>query len=256
MAERFPRVIAHRGASRDCPENTFAAFDEALRQGCDGIELDVQLSRDGVPVVYHDRTLTRAGGGRRRVASLDASELAALDAGARFAPRFKGEPLPTLEAVLDRYARRTRLLVEIKTREHRAGTEQHLLLARTVAGMVRQMGLDRRVLALSFDPDVLAACAAEAPRLGRVLNLKPPSRLTPGLRKRLPSLHAISADVRTLGRPFADGVRRAGRPLLVYTCNTPRRAGRARALGATGVLSDRPGWLVEFFRRGGTADEA
>ena len=78
------QAIAHRGASRDCPENTLAAFDEALRQGCDGIEMDLQLSRDGVPVIYHDRTLTRAGGGRHRVVSRDLAELRTLDVGARF----------------------------------------------------------------------------------------------------------------------------------------------------------------------------
>ena len=82
-----PWIIAHRGASRDCPENTLAAFDEALRQGADGIELDVQFTQDEVPVVFHDKTLTRAGGGRRRVAGLSFRELRELDAAARFEGR-------------------------------------------------------------------------------------------------------------------------------------------------------------------------
>ena len=118
MTRRHDRVwvIAHRGASRDCPQNTLAAFDEALRQGADGIELDVQLSRDGIPVVYHDRTLTRAGGGRRRVAQLDFAELRQLDPGNRVDRRFRGQHLCSLEEVLQRYGRCTRLLVEIKIR--------------------------------------------------------------------------------------------------------------------------------------------
>ena len=249
QAEPPTWVIAHRGASRDCPENTIAAFDEALRQGCDGIELDVQLSRDGVPVVYHDKTLTKAGGGRRRVAQLALRELAALDVGTRFDARYAGQRIPVLEEVLDRYGRRTRLFVEIKTREGRAAANRHLLLVRTVAGLVTKMKLENRVWVLSFDAGLLAACAREAPRLRPVLNLRPPSRVTPTLRKRLASLHALSVDVRTLTGTFAAGVRRAGRPLFVFTCNTPRKAERALAVDPAGVMSDRPGWLIDHFKR-------
>lgn len=245
IPERTPWVIAHRGASRECPENTIAAFDEALRQGCDGIELDVQLSRDGVPVVYHDKTLARAGGGRRRVAQLDRDELDALDVGAGPGERDRRHPIPSLEQVLDGYGRRTRLLVEIKTREGSTGAPRHLLLARTVARLVRRMRLDRELLVLSFDPSVLAACAEEAPRLALVLNLKPPRRMTRPIRARLASLHGLSADVRTLTPSFAAAVRRTGRPLFVYTCNTPRDAARALAAGPAGIMSDRPGWLAD-----------
>ena len=83
-------VIAHRGASRRRPENTLPAFDEALRLGCDAIELDVQLSRDGVPVVFHDKTLSRAGAGRKRVAGLKLAELRSLDAGVGFDAAYRG----------------------------------------------------------------------------------------------------------------------------------------------------------------------
>ena len=250
QAERPTWVIAHRGASRDCPENTIAAFDEALRQGCDGIELDVQLSRDGVPVVYHDKTLTKAGGGRRRVAQLAQRELAALEVGGWFDARFSGQRIPALEDVLERYGGRTRLFVEIKTREGTTAPDRHDLLARTVAGLIKKMSLEKRVCVLSFDADVLAACSREAPRLRPVLNLKPPPRLTPTVRKRLASLHALSADVRTLTGTFADGVRRAGRPLFVFTCNTPGNVERALAVRPAGVMSDRPGWLADQIQRG------
>jgi glycerophosphoryl diester phosphodiesterase len=250
QAERSAWVIAHRGASRDRPENTIAAFDEALRQGCDGIELDVQLSRDGVPVVYHDKTLTKAGGGRRRVAQLALRELRALDVGTWLDARYTGQRIPVLEHVLERYGRRTRLFVEIKTREGIAAADRHLLLARTVAGLVKKMKLEQRVWVLSFDAGVLAACAREAPRLRSVLNLRPPPRVTPTLRERLASLHALSADVRTLTTTFAAGVRRAGRPLFVFTCNTSRKAERAFAVGPAGVMSDRPGWLADHFKGG------
>jgi glycerophosphoryl diester phosphodiesterase len=243
-----PWVIAHRGASREAPENTLAAFDEALRQGCDAIECDVQLSRDGVPVVYHDRTLTRAGGGRRRVARLAVDELTRLDPGRRFDRCFEGEHIPTLEAVLERYARRTRLLVEIKTREGCARLERHLELASAVADLVRNLRSEKLVALLCFDGDVLSHLERVAPSIPRVVNLKPPRRLSPALRARLGSLAAVSADVRALTTAFGRDLQDAGCPLMVYTCNTTARVRRALGAGAMGVMSDRPRWLAGVLR--------
>ena len=70
-----PLIIAHRGASAVAPENTIAAFEAAIAAGADGIEFDVRLTRDGVPVVIHDETLYRTHGVRRRVGDMTLSEL-------------------------------------------------------------------------------------------------------------------------------------------------------------------------------------
>ena len=228
------RVIAHRGASRDCPENTYAAFDEALRQGADGIELDLQLSRDGIPVAYHDRTLARAGGGRKRVAGLDLAELE------RLAPGF-----PTLEQIMKRYGRRTRLFIEIKTREGSSGQERHRELARAAALLVARSKTRDKHQLLSFDVDVLRAAADAAPEVRRALNLKPPRRLGPKLRAVLPLVSTVCADIRSLTPEFARALSVAGRPLYAWTCNTPHSVTRAVAAGVEGVMSDRPAWLAE-----------
>lgn len=249
-------VIAHRGASRDCPENTLAAFDEALRQGADGIELDLQLSRDGVPVVYHDKTLGLAGHGNERVGQVDFAKLAKLDVGAWLDGRFRGQHIPSLDEVLERYGKRTRLLLEIKTREGRAGREQHHQLARTVARTVQRKGLESNTMLLSFDTAVLEVCADEAPGIRRVQNLKPPPVPTRTLRDRSGSLWALSVDVRTLTSAFAAAARRDGVPLLAFTCNTERRVESALAAGAIGVMSDRPGWLAEYLRQRAPSDGA
>jgi len=239
-------VIAHRGASADCPENTLAAFDEALHQGCDGIELDLQLSRDGLPVVYHDRTLGPADPGKRRVGQVDFTELAQLDVG--------GQHIPSLDEVLERYGQRTRLLLEIKTREGRAGGERHRQLARTAVRMVLQRGLEENVMMLCFDREILAVCAAEAPGIRRVQNLKPPPLLTRGLRERAASLWALSVDLRTLTSRFAAAARRDGVTLLAFTCNTEKSLASALAAGAVGVMTDRPAWLAEQLRRRAPSD--
>ena len=82
-----------------------------------------------------------------------------------------------------------------------------------------------------------------------MLNINASSVLRKRLKTRLDSLFALSVDVRTLTPSFAAAVRRAGRPIFVFTCNTPRRVERALEAGATGVMSDRPGWLAGYLRR-------
>jgi glycerophosphoryl diester phosphodiesterase len=102
-------IIAHRGASAEAPENTLAAFRRAIELGADGVELDVRLAADGVPVVIHDATLKRTASIDRRVADMTSTELARLDVGSWF-NRHHGhlaneayalERIPTLERVLD-----------------------------------------------------------------------------------------------------------------------------------------------------------
>jgi len=242
-------AIAHRGASRDCPENTIAAFDEALRQQCDAIELDLQLTRDGIPVVYHDRTLHKINGRRHRIATQTLSELRRLDAGAWFDPRFAGQRIPTLTEVLTRYAGRTHLLLELKLRSDQA---TRLRLARTVAEIVHQAGATERVHLLCFDPGLLEAAVRTVDDVRTVLNV---GRMIPRGSipdDRLTRLDAISVDVRALTRPVVAAARRAGLPLLVFTCNSGTDVDRALRAGAAGVMSDRPEWLRSTLDRQGT----
>jgi len=236
------RVIAHRGASADRPENTIAAFDEALRQGCSAFELDLQLSRDGVPVVFHDRTLSKADRSRMRIADLPLARLRELDVGGWFGEDYRGERIPTLEEVLERYVRRARLLLEIKVRE---GETHGPELARAVAETIERSSSGGQTMVLCFDPSVLDELESVAPHLPRVLNVRPERSLAPDLRSALGRLSALSVDIRRLSERYASEVRRAGCPLLAFTCNTTRRLRKALDAGAGGVMTDRPGWLVE-----------
>jgi glycerophosphoryl diester phosphodiesterase len=114
------RVFAHRGGSALAPENTLAAFELGLRAGADGLELDVHLSADRVPVVVHDATLDRTTDGTGPVAALTAAELARVDAGCRFMDARGGFPfrgqrfgVPTLREVLLRH-RGVPIIIEMK----------------------------------------------------------------------------------------------------------------------------------------------
>src|SRR5436853_1370309 len=111
-----PLVLGHRGASGYAPENTLSAFNLAMDQGADGVELDVTLSADGVPVVIHDDTLDRTTSGHGPVGALTLAQLKRLDAGyaAQFGKQFAGERLPTLAEVFAAYGQRTFINVELK----------------------------------------------------------------------------------------------------------------------------------------------
>ena len=104
-----PLIIAHRGASAFAPENTLAAFRRAIEEGADGIEFDVRLAKDGVPVVFHDSKLKRLAKIERRVSDFTAEELNKIDVGSWFNqafPRrsddsFSGETVPTLKNLFE-----------------------------------------------------------------------------------------------------------------------------------------------------------
>jgi len=118
--------IAHRGASGYAPENTMAAFEKAFEMGADMLELDVQLSKDGQVVVIHDSTVERTTNGQGKVGDLTLEELRKLDAGSWYQSEFKGEFVPTLTEVLERYGGRIGLLIEIKSPSHHPGIEQKI----------------------------------------------------------------------------------------------------------------------------------
>ncbi|WRH65902.1 MAG: glycerophosphodiester phosphodiesterase family protein [Planktothrix sp. GU0601_MAG3] len=90
-------IIAHRGFSVMAPENTLVAFSAALQQGANSLEFDLQVSADGIPVIFHDQELNRITGVSGKISEKTVAELKELDAGSWFAERFAGESIPTLE---------------------------------------------------------------------------------------------------------------------------------------------------------------
>lgn len=238
-----PWVIAHRGASAEFPENTRAAFDAALKADPDAIELDLQRSRDGVPVVWHDRSLKKLGLPRRRVAGLKAVELERLDAGAWFGAAFAGERIPTLDAVLDRYGGRVTLLLEVKLRGGCPAAARHRQLAVQAAERVAERGLLDRAYLLCFGLSPLLAARERVPGLRCVLNLDDAPRPTAAFRRRVESLYALCFNIRALTPRRVAEAHEMGKPVLTFTCNSAESVAKALAAGADGIISDRPGWL-------------
>jgi glycerophosphoryl diester phosphodiesterase len=243
------QIIAHRGASREAPENSRAAFDAALRHAVSGIEFDVQLTLDGVPVLYHDRTLSRIGGGRRRISDFRLKELRALDWGSWFDSSFAGEPLMTLDGVLRRYGRRTILFLEIKSRRlDRLSGRSEILTAKVLSAVRRILPKERleEVCLLSFDPGVLMLAAKREPGWNYVLNIESPGDWSRANRPRGVPLRACCLPVARLTPAFARRLHREGLQVMTYSCNTPRQALAALRAGADTILTDDPRWLGTY----------
>jgi glycerophosphoryl diester phosphodiesterase len=153
-------VIAHRGASAAAPANTMAAFDKAAELGADGIEFDVHLCADGVPVVIHDFAVDATTDGSGRVAEMTLAQLKQLDAGSYFDPAHVGERIPTLEEVLLAFGNRLLLNVELKSTSLRDNG-----LERAVIALVKKYGLESRVLFSSFNPFSLRRAKKIAPHI-------------------------------------------------------------------------------------------
>lgn len=147
----MPKIIAHRGASAHAPENTMAAFQLALDQGADGIELDVMLTKDNRIAVIHDDTVNRTTNGSGRVRDMTLAELQALDAG-------EGEKIPSLDEVLDRYG--GRFLINIELKNYSSVLDS---LPTEVAKVVKSSGLIESLLISSFNPFNIARFRKQIP---------------------------------------------------------------------------------------------
>lgn len=240
MLSTLPRLIGHRGAKESAPENTLASIREAARQGAAWIELDVMLTRDGVPVIIHDDTLDRTTSGTGPVPSLDLADLRRLDAGSWFDPRFAGEPVPTLEEALE-LARSLGLGLNLEIKPY-PGQEGPTAGA-AMAMLERLWPSDRPLLVSSFEVPCLEVALELAPAVPRGYLLWDPPADWAAIADRI---GAATLNVHQ-DRQTADSVaayRATGRPVLAYTVNDADRARTLFGWGVAGLFTDAPGRLA------------
>ena len=246
-----PLVFAHRGGARLGPENTMLAFARGLDAGADGIECDVRLSADGIPVVIHDATLDRTTDRIGPVAALPASELVLVDATCRYQPP-ADVATPTSRAGIVALAEvlhafpQARLIVEVK--------DDSATLATTVADVVRRAGAASRVCLGSFHRAVVRAVRAYAPELptsasqseARALLLR--SRLHWPRFGRAPfaalQVPEVAGRLRVTSPGFFRQVHREGCVAQVWTVDDADAVRRLFDWGADGVITDRPDLVV------------
>ena len=228
-------IWAHRGASAHAPENTLIAFQEAKRQGADGIELDVHPTRDGRLVVIHDVTVQRTTQGFGHVADFTLAELRALDAGYKFSPQFSGERIPTLQEALE-FSRGANLLVNI---EIKTGPSAYAGIEQAVLREIHSAAMLANVVVSSFQPDVLARMKILDPSVETALlsgDLQGPS---PQQAKAV-GASAIHPSFRSISPPFLQHAFHLGLAVRPYTVNDERAMQRLAAWGVQGIITDDP----------------
>jgi len=231
----YPRVFAHRGGGTLAPENTLAAIRFGASLGFEGVEFDVMLTGDGVPVLIHDETLARTTGRAGRVCDKSYAEIAGLDAGHWRGSKWRGEGIPTFEQA-------ARLCLELGLRVNAeikpaAGYERRT--GEAVARLARRLwqGAAQPPLLSSFSPVALAAARHTAPELPRGLLVR---RIPPHWRELLRDLECLSLHCghRALRLRQAEAIHRAGYAVLCWTVNDRRSARRLLRLGVDGLVTD------------------
>jgi len=239
-----PAIIAHRGASLYAPENTLHAFNLAILQGADAIELDVKLSADGQVVVIHDETINRTTGEHGRVRELSLEVLQSLDAGSHFDISFQGAQIPSLAEVLDNIGQRSILNIELTNYDKITDN-----LPEKVADLINSHNLRHRTLLSSFNPIALV-------RIYRLLREVPIGLLSLSgkggawarsfIGKLIPysSLHCEQSDVTT---KLVSRTQAIGKKLFVYTVNREEDIYRMCTMGVDGIFTDDPILAKQIF---------
>lgn len=224
-----PLIISHAACGGHAPENTLAGIRKAIELGSEAIEIDVQASADGMPVLMHDLTVDRTTNGSGAIAELTLEQLRALDV--------SGEPVPTLAEVLDLTKGNVLLVIEIK----QPGIEEH------IARVVHEMEALDGVMAWSFFPDALEGMRAAEPKVPRALLIGGES---------MPKWAKIRASAVKLGvqgvsvfnpsvdEGVAEDCRRRGLALYTWTPDSTREIERLVRLGVDGVCSNFPDKIV------------
>ncbi|MGK2905576.1 MAG: glycerophosphodiester phosphodiesterase [Desulfuromonadales bacterium] len=232
-----PFLWAHRGASCCSPENTMTAFAAAVESGADGLELDIHLSRDGIPVIIHDETLERTTNGRGLVAGKTWRQLQQFEAGGWFSAEFAGESIPSLEEVLQTFGGQLKLNLELK--EFRAGMAVLDLLS---------LYPSAEIVVSSFNVDLLKSLRSVKGDLPLAVlfdsgNWRHAVRVSKDL-----SACAFHPMASLVTRPMIAACRQAGLSVSVWTVD---RASVAKSLvraGISGLFTNDPAKLKALFR--------
>ncbi|MGW6930239.1 glycerophosphodiester phosphodiesterase [Lentzea sp. NPDC054927] len=230
-----PSIVAHRGASTDRPEHTIGAYELALKEGADGLECDIRLSRDGEIVCVHDRTLARTSNGRGTVSALSLSELQKYDYGS-WHRHGQAAELLVLDQLLDLVKGSTvQLFVETKHPvRYRNEVERKLVEA------LKRHGLDSQIVMMSFSPTAVKAFREQAPDIRTVLLLDRLGRYRSGALPSFadytgPGVHVLRNDP-----GYVDRARKAGHETYVWTVDRPEDVALCRDLGVRYLATNAP----------------
>jgi len=229
---RRVEITAHRGSSASAPENSLSALRQAIADGADWAEVDVQETADGVLVLLHDTDLKRVAGCDASVWELGFAEIRALDAGSWFSPAFAGEPIASLAEALDLARGRLGLNLELKDNGHERR------LPEAAVALIGERAPPGRGIITSTSPALLRRVRAAAPEIPIGLVVTAPGQDAGDLR-----LDLVSLDARLVTPERVRANRAAGLATHVWTVNDPAEMRRMIALGVDNLITDHPALL-------------
>lgn len=234
------KVIAHRGASADAPENTLSALENAITSGTDIAEFDLRLTRDGVVVALHDASLLRTTGLDCPVCTVDNRLVHALDAGSWFSCDYCGEHIPTLDELLESARGRLRLMLELKPTN-----DDQMLLAKVVT-LLQNKGMESECILASTDLDLLRQGKQLSPTLETVYI---GTQMEPALLCHS-CLDGCSIRYSDLTEQDISLAHQAGLEVYAWTIDEPEEIRNALLMGVDGVVTDSPGLALAFKNKG------
>lgn len=250
LSVRAVDIIGHRGASFDAPENTVASVSLAFKQGADASEIDIYLTKDKRIIALHDKTTKKTTGVEWKPADRTLAELATLDAGSWKSPKYAGEPIPTLEAILDTIPEGRRLVIEIKS-----GPE---ILPYLQAVLEASPKYPNQIVIIAFDWENITGAKQRMPKIpcywlygttpkvdkeSGAISDRPLELLA---RCKAAGLDGLDIKFDSAITPeFMAKMKAAGLELIVWTVNEPDVARQLADLGVAGITTDRPAWLRE-----------
>jgi glycerophosphoryl diester phosphodiesterase len=241
---RRPLVISHRTNMGTMPENSLAGIQAALRDGVDGVEIDVRATADGVPVLLHDATIERTAGDPREVSDVTLAELREVRLHEAPAGR-ASERVPTLTEALAAVGGRAILVVEVK----QAGIEE------AVAREIQAADAERWCWIWAFDPAVADACRAVLPGVPVALNSGRDSGERYGYGSAVQAalergLRAVSLDHRLVDRERVEEAHRAGLHVYTWSVNEPGDVTRVLKAGVDAICGDDPRLIARVIEAG------
>lgn len=236
-------IIAHRGASAYYPENTMIAFKKAVEMGAEMIELDVTMSKDGVPVVFHDVKLNQHTNGNGQLSNYTLNELKKLDAGSWFDKQYSDQQIPTLNDVLKFASGTIALNIEIKPEAVSDNIENGI--EQKALQLVKKYEMENHVLFSSFDYRALRHLKELDPEIPVALlyKKKQSRKLLPHQLVEKYQVDAFNCSFRQLKKKWIADLHEHQIPSFIYTVNSKNRMHKLIENGVTGIFTDKPDLL-------------
>ncbi|MFS0781005.1 glycerophosphodiester phosphodiesterase [Bacillus sp. 1P06AnD] len=233
-------IFAHRGSAGTQPENTMASFEEAISVGADGIELDVQLTRDGQLAVIHDEKVDRTTDGTGYVKDLTLEEILTLNASYTY-KKDVGHKIPTLEHVMG-LLKPTGLLLNIELKN---GVFLYPGMEERVISLIREYGMQDRVILSSFNHYSLVYCYRLAPEI-ETAPLYRDGLYMPWVYGKAIGAKGLHPSIKAAPDPIIIESMKEGMAVRPYTINDPQKMESLFAIGCTAFITDYPKKAVEL----------